>query len=164
MAIHKKLLEFQKKNITITKDATNPHFKSRYASLNEVLEKVKGPLNEAGIVVVQRPDGDNHGYGLMTELIDIDDDTKVECFVPFVGATDMQKLGGAITYARRYSLVTLLGLEDEDDDGNAASSKPLGNPAFTGVPVNAAPKEGLTSAGTPVPFPDDEPFKDNPFA
>src|SRR5690606_31045832 len=107
MAIYKKLLEFQKQNIKIERDAQNPHFRSSYSSLNEVLEKVKGPLNELNIVSVQRPDykwtsteGKIDG-GLTTELIDTEDDTKVDCFVPFVGATDMQKLGGAITYARR---------------------------------------------------------------
>jgi len=127
MAIYKKLLEFQKKNITVEKDATNPHFKNRYATLNEVLAKVKGPLNELGIVIVQRPYFDGVGTGgqlhagLTTELIDTSDDTKVSCFMPYVGADTAQKLGSANTYCRRYSLVTLLGLEDEDDDGEMAS-------------------------------------------
>jgi hypothetical protein len=125
--IHKKLLEFQKQAITIVKDAENPHFRSRYSSLNEVLDKVKGPLNELGIVIVQTPTVD----GLTTTLIDTDDGSKVESHVPFVGATDMQKLGGAITYARRYSLIALLGLEDEDDDGNLVSQppRPVAKPA-----------------------------------
>lgn len=124
MAIHKKLLEFQKLGITIERDATNPHFRSSYSSLNEVLAKVKKPLNDLGVVIVQRASGApySNDHGLTTELIDTEDDTKVECFVPFVSATDMQKLGGAITYARRYSLIALLGLEDEDDDGNVASA------------------------------------------
>ena len=37
---------------------------------------------------------------------------------------DMQQLGGAITYAKRYSLVSLFGLSEEDDDGNKASEHP----------------------------------------
>lgn len=128
--ITKKLLEFQKLGISVKKTGLNPHFKSSYATLNEVLEKVKKPLNDLGVVIVQIPERD----GLRTRLIDTTGKTPkegedlvateedfVECFVPYVNATDMQKLGGAITYARRYSLVTLLGLEDEDDDGNKAS-------------------------------------------
>lgn len=130
MAIYAKLLEFQRKNIKVERDATNPHFRSKYSTLNEVLDKVKGSLNELGVVIVQKPVGGlietnrsiREEAGLQTRLIDTEDESEVECFVPFVGATDMQKLGGAITYARRYSLVTLLGLEDEDDDGNAASA------------------------------------------
>lgn len=120
--IYKKLLEFQKLNITIEKDAVNPHFKNSYSSLNEVLSKVRKPLNDLGVVIVQRGEGYAHGYGLITELIDIEDDSRVQSFTPYVNATDMQKLGGAITYARRYSLVSMLGLEDADDDGNTASA------------------------------------------
>jgi hypothetical protein len=123
--IHKKLLEFQKKGITLKKDGTNPHFRSSYVTLNEVLDKVKGPLNEMDIVVVQSVETiEGHMgeqvAGLKTTLIDTEDDTHINSFVLFVNATDMQKLGAAITYARRYSLITLLGLEDEDDDGNGA--------------------------------------------
>lgn len=128
MAIHKKLLEFQKKGITLKKDGVNPHFRSSYVTLNEVLDKVKGPLNEAGIVIVQAVDTvdgpmGEQVAGLRTALVDTEDDTHVNSFVPFVNTPDMQKLGGAITYARRYALIAMLGLEDEDDDGNTASAK-----------------------------------------
>lgn len=126
MAIHKKLLEFQKQNITITRDSTNPHFKSSYASLNEVLAKVKKPLNDMGVLILQVPCAfspeNPTGYGLQTKLVDTEDDTFVDCWMPYVGADTAQKLGSANTYNRRYSLVTLLGLEDEDDDGNVASA------------------------------------------
>ena len=127
MAIYKKLLEFQKKGITLAKDGTNPHFKSSYVTLNEVLAKVKGPLNEMGIVIMQHPGlsgpiNDRTTPGLYTTLIDTEDDDRVECFMPYVEATTAQKLGSNNTYNRRYSLVTLLGLEDEDDDGNVASA------------------------------------------
>lgn len=112
--IYKKLLEFQKLGISIRKDKRNPHFKNDYASLNEVLEKVKGPLNAMGVIIIQTPiEG-----GLETRLVDIEDETYVNSFVPFINTPDMQKLGGAITYARRYALVSMLALEDEDNDGN----------------------------------------------
>ena len=115
--ITKKLLEFQKLNIKVTKDSDNPYFKSKYVNLNEVLDKVKKPLNDLGVVIIQLP----QEKGLLTQLIDTEDDSKVECFMPYVEATTAQKLGSNNTYNRRYSLVTLLGLEDVDDDGNAAS-------------------------------------------
>lgn len=132
MAITKKLLQFQKLNIVVEKDATNPHFKSSYASLNEVLAKVKKPLNELGVLILQEPQvpmpTNLEGVeaspvaGLRTILVDTEDDTRVECFMPYVGADTAQKLGSANTYCRRYSLVTLLGLEDSDDDGEVASA------------------------------------------
>lgn len=116
--IYKKLLEFQKKKITIVKDNTNPHFKNRYADLNEVLEKVKGVLNDLDVVIIQTPTE----IGLKTILKDVSDDTEVVSVLPWTNTTDPQKLGGNITYYRRYALVSMLGLEDEDDDGNKASA------------------------------------------
>lgn len=130
--IQKKLLDFQRKNITLKKDGNNTYHHSKYVTLNEVLDKVKVALNELGIVVIQSPGSSHHDcgaptsnpvFGLRTQLVDTEDDTKIESFIPFVNATDMQKVGSAITYARRYSLVAMLGLEDEDDDGNTASAR-----------------------------------------
>jgi hypothetical protein len=116
--IYKKLLEFQKKGIKIARDGENPHFRSTYSTINEVLDKVTKPLNDLDILIVQKPAAD----GLYTRLIAVEDGSYVEGFLPYVGATDAQKLGGCNTYNRRYSLVTMLGLEDEDDDGNLASN------------------------------------------
>lgn len=120
--IYKKLLEFQKLGISIKKNSVNPHFKNEYADLNEVLDKVKNPLNDLGIVIIQRPMQNALGGYLETILHDTEDETQVESETPFENVTDMQKLGGAITYAKRYSLVAMLALEDDDDDGNKAST------------------------------------------
>lgn len=117
--IYKKLLTFQELGISIKKNSVNPHFKNEYADLNEVLDKVKGPLNSLGIVIIQTPTAD----GLRTTLVDTEDETSIQSLVPFINPTDMQKLGGAITYAKRYALIAMLALEDEDDDGNKAVSK-----------------------------------------
>lgn len=117
--IYKKLLDFQKLGISIKKNKINPHFKNEYADLNEILEKVKPPLNALGIAIIPKASRE----GVTTVLHDTEDDTTEECFIPFINPTDMQKLGGAITYARRYGLTSLLCLEDEDDDGNTASVK-----------------------------------------
>ncbi len=118
--IYKKLLEFQKLGISIKKNSVNPHFKNEYADLNEVLDKVKKPLNDLGIVIIQAPEMN----GLRTRLYDTEataTENEVSSFVPYTGVTDMQKLGGAITYAKRYSLIAMLALEDADDDGEKAS-------------------------------------------
>jgi len=118
MSIYTKLLKIQQENITVTKDGKNPHFKSSYPTLNEVLDKVKKPLNDAKIVIVQEPTAE----GLKTRLIDTEDDSEVSSLMPYVGADTAQKLLACNTYFRRGSLVSLLGLEDEDDDGNTASA------------------------------------------
>lgn len=116
--IYEKLLKFQQLGIKVTKNRTNAFLKNGYPDLNEVLDKVTKPLNDMGVSIIQTPQME----GLKTVLYDTEDKTCTVSFVPYVGATDMQKLGGAITYARRYSLVSMLGLEVEDDDGNVASA------------------------------------------
>lgn len=117
-----KLLKFKALNITVEKDASNPFFKSRYTTLNEVLSKVQKPLADMKVLVLQEPAKE----GLVTRLVDTEDASEVSSTVPYMGVTDMQKLGGAITYARRYALIAMLGLEDEDDDGTLASKPILG--------------------------------------
>ena len=116
--IYSKLMEFQMLGVSIKKDANNPHFKSKYADLSEVIGKVRPELTKVGIVFMQVPDD----TGLTTIFYDTESKTQVSCHLPYIGATDPQKLGSNLTYLRRYSLVTMLGLEDDDDDGNKASA------------------------------------------
>lgn len=122
--IYAKLLEFQKLEISIKKSSANPHYKSKYADISEVLEKVRPALTKCGIVMTQMPDE----LGLITVLHDPDTDSQISGRINFIGATDPQKLGSNLTYYRRYSLVAMLGLEDEDDDANTASQTKSAQP------------------------------------
>lgn len=137
--IYTKLLKFQKLGISVIKDGKNPHYKSKYATLNEVLEKVKKPLNDLGILIIFAPETD----GLRTTLYDVDSATQIGGFMKYVGSDNAQKLLACNTYFRRGTLVSLLGLEDEDDDGNAAS-KPTVKPQFTEAKFEAAKKANAT--------------------
>lgn len=118
--IYTKLLAFQKLGISVVKDATNPHFKSKYCSLNEVLDKVKKPLNDLGVLILFTPQSD----GLGTTLYDTESNTEVTSFMKYVGNDNAQKTLACNTYFRRGSIVSLLGLEDSDDDGNEAVQPP----------------------------------------
>lgn len=120
--IYTKILRFQKTDITVTKDGKNDYFKkegkaSMYVTLNEVLDKVKRPLNDLGIVILFIPEE----QGLRTVLHDTETSTEIQGFMKYVGADNAQKVLACNTYFRRGSLVSMLGLEDEDDDGNTAS-------------------------------------------
>lgn len=126
MSIYKKILEFQKLGILVKKDGKNPHFKSSYATLNEVLDKVMKPLNDLGVIVIFNPEAE----GLRTIIRDTESETAIEGFMRYVGCNNAQNLMACNTYFRRGSLVSMLGLEDEDDDGNKA--------------VQAEPKKGAT--------------------
>lgn len=113
------LFKFQQEVGKVTKDANNPFFKSKYATLSNVLEVIKEPLEKAKLVVVQTPDYGN----LYTQIIHVDSGEFIESHYPLKPVKeDPQAMGSAITYARRYALVSMLCLDvDDDDDGNAAT-------------------------------------------
>jgi hypothetical protein len=122
------------------KDSVNPAFKSRYADLAAVIDAVRGPLTRHGIGFFQPMVEGEFGRGVKTILSHGDSDTHIDCTVPLiVGKNDMQGLGSAITYARRYGLMSMAGIAADDDDGNAASASVSRDvtPADTGPLVNA---------------------------
>ena len=105
------------------KDSVNPAFKSKYADLAAVIEAVRGPLTRHGISFFQPMAEGEFGRGVKTILSHGDTDTHIDCTVPLiVGKGDMQGLGSAITYARRYGLMAMAGIAADDDDGNAAAA------------------------------------------
>ena len=136
MSIYKKLLEFKASVGAVKKDGNNPYHKSKYATIESVLETLEQPLKEKGLGFVQCP----METGLKTIVFSEDDTNTIESFIPYIGATDMQKLGSAITYARRYALVSMFGLEQEDDDGNLASNKVNQKPVLQAKPQQAPVK------------------------
>jgi len=110
------------------KDSVNPAFRSKYADLGSVMDACLPALNKHGIAVIQPIIADDLGRFVKTVLIHESGET-LECSVPLiVGKQDMQGLGSAITYGRRYGLMSMAGIAPEDDDGNAAvvSSKTPG--------------------------------------
>jgi hypothetical protein len=133
MSIYKKLFEAKKEIGTITKNARNPFFKSNYLSLNGLIEAVEPILEKHGLLLLQ-PLIDGK---VRTEIRDAAKDGSTnESFVysemQLPNIQDPQKLGSAITYYRRYTLQSLLGLLAQDDDGNTATKqvKEERKPAF----------------------------------
>lgn len=131
-----KLLEFQKRVEAIKKDSKNPFFKSNYFDINSLLAEIKPLLSELEIVLTQPIEtrflNDRVVNLLVTRIINVDNINEKENGKVLLGSEvllpelqDPQKLGSAITYLRRYSLQTLLGLQAEDDDGNLASKQPV---------------------------------------
>lgn len=119
------------------KSANNPHFRSKYADLASVMDACLPALNANGIAVVQPTVDDESGRYVETILIHGETGTELKCRVPLiVQKNDMQGYGSAVTYARRYGLMSMAGIAPEDDDGNAAAKaapkgedrKPAGPP------------------------------------
>ena len=104
------------------KDKTNPAFKSKYADLGACLDAVADPCTEAGIVLYQETSEDDTGVTVETVFLH-ESGESLRCGKLHVPASkqDPQGYGSALTYARRYSLMTACGIAPEDDDGNAAS-------------------------------------------
>lgn len=103
------------------KDTNNPAFRSKYADLASVMDACMGALNKHGICVMQPTGEDDAGRYVKTILAHTSGET-VECRVPLIVAkNDMQGYGSAVTYARRYGLMSMAGIAPEDDDGNAAA-------------------------------------------
>lgn len=122
-ALYPAILQAMKDFGPVKKDANNPAFRTKYATLQSVLETIEEPLWANGLLLLQRFEPTEAGPVLVTEILHAATGDRISSTLPIVSKdpTDPQKLGGAITYARRYSLLALLGLAPEDDDGNAAA-------------------------------------------
>jgi hypothetical protein len=108
-----------------SKNAANPHFRSRYADLAEVLNTVRPVLAKHGLCVIQSTAFDGAMVSVETVLGHSSGGSvsSVASCVP--AKTDAQGVGAATTYLRRYALAAIAGVAQEDDDGNgAAHSKP----------------------------------------
>lgn len=105
-----------------SKDSQNPHFRSAYASLSEVIDTVRPALNRHGIVILQAPGwGEGGLLSLETTLLHTSGEYLSSTAYSPLSKADPQGVGSAITYLRRYTLSALTCLSQADDDGNAAS-------------------------------------------
>jgi hypothetical protein len=101
-------------------DATNPHFKGKYAPLDTIVETVGPILHKHGLVWMTLPGRDAHGDPSLTyRLAHAPTGEVLEGSMPLLlSKQDAQGQGSAITYARRYALCAVLNLvADDDDDG-----------------------------------------------
>ena len=107
----------------LEKNESNPFFKSSYVPLKDVLAEAKRVCLSNNFIFIQLPfpSPDNTPW-LKTVLQHISGE-KIEAVMPLVAKEpdNPQKIGGALTYMRRYSLTSILGLIEKDDDGSEAS-------------------------------------------
>lgn len=120
------------------KTAMNPHFQKPYAPLEEIIEATKVALGANELCVIQQFSGGAGEYDFVTTLAH-SSGGRIESMVSFA-AGDVQKLGGAITYLKRYSRAAILGVATEDDDGNEAAQQPQAKAPPRSQPTPPAPK------------------------
>jgi hypothetical protein len=127
-------------------NATNPHFRNRYADLAEVRSVVIPVLTKHGLALTQSPTQCDGMVGVHNRLFHVSGEEADfgACLLP-LSKQDPQGAGSAITYARRYSLQAIAGVVgDEDDDANQATGHSPKAPTTT-----AAAKATATATTTP---------------
>lgn len=125
------------------KDASNPHFKSQYVTLDGVVDSVNDALLANGVFCTQQTDVVDGRTVLYTRFLHESGQWIGSAYPVHPIKNDPQAEGSALTYARRYALMALAGIAPEDDDGNAAS-KASGKPGkpqarqMAGTPTEGA--------------------------
>ena len=139
--------------VPVAKSKVNPFFKSNYAPLPEVMESIQPLLAKHKLAIAQFPTNLNGESALQTILIHESGQTlKGEPTPLLLAKQDAQSQGSAMTYARRYGVMAVLGLvADEDDDGNKASystpkTAPKPSEKQLGLIRTLAREQGLTDA------------------
>lgn len=131
------------------KSAVNPHFKSKYADLAEVIDSIRKPLSDNGIAFTQLNTTDEGGNVSVTTML-------MHESGEFIGSTfsakpqqaNVQGYGSTITYLRRYSAMAIAGLASDDDDGQAASMPQASLPAGARDVQQAASRTAKAFGGT----------------
>lgn len=175
------LLAAQRDMPAIVKDAENPHYKSTFASLDNIIAVVRPILNKHGFTLIQgAPElltmETPHMMRVTSVLLHESGEWVASGVVIPIAKLDPQGAGQAVTYGRRYSLSPLLALATEtDDDGNSASNIDPSEPRVSyrpaaGAVAGSAPRPSTASAPAVasaaasgrfrprVPFGDKEPF------
>lgn len=113
----------------VARKGFNPHLGNKFATLGGVIDEADRVLHAEGLLRIQTLIEASGGVRLQTIFAHVDSGEWIADLGPFYPAvkSDPQAYGSAITYSRRYGLLALLGMEQEDDDG-AAASKPKATP------------------------------------
>lgn len=124
-----------------SKSSSNPHFKSKYADLAEVINTVRPVFGKHGLSQVQCPSYEGGMVSVETIIMHKSGQWLSSTVSAPVSKQDAQGVGSAITYCRRYSLAAMAGLAQEDDDANSAVGHGKGTPA-----AKAEPRRPVTEA------------------
>lgn len=119
----KSLIAFQQEVQDPRKDESNPFFKSKYVTLDNLINSVRPVLSKHNLAFLQIPSNNGDFITIKTILMHSSGEyIEADELRLHPVKNDPQGMGSAITYGRRYALQSILGIAwEEDDDGNAAS-------------------------------------------
>lgn len=124
LSFYDDLIKVQSSLESVGKSSLNPHFKNKYANLTDILSVVKPALNNNNFFLTQKILIKDSSEVLKTEITHKSGQVlESEAPLNIADRNNPQKYGSAITYMRRYSLTALLGIEEEDDDGQKATQQ-----------------------------------------
>jgi hypothetical protein len=124
LSFYDDLIKVQSALESVGKSSSNPHFKKKYANLTNILAVVKPALNNNNFFLTQKILIKDSSEVLKTEITHKSGQVlESEAPLNIADRNNPQKYGSAITYMRRYSLTALLGIEEEDDDGQKATQQ-----------------------------------------
>jgi hypothetical protein len=129
-ALAKALPGAQAKFAKVAKDAANPHFNARYATLSEIIDATLPALNAAGITVLQPATTTAEGVEVTTVLMHDSGQWFAATHLVPITKRDAQGVGSTLTYARRQALQSMLTVapQGEDDDAEGAAGRGQGRP------------------------------------
>lgn len=127
------------------KDSINPHYKSKFADLDGCWDVAREPLSSNGLSIIQLA-GSSDGRVVVTTMLAHSSGQWIasDLCLPVAQAT-AQAIGAAITYGRRYGFCAMVGVTQEDDDGNSAS-RAVPQPAAKGYDGGTAHQKALQTA------------------
>lgn len=105
------------------KNGENPHFRSSFATLEDLIDVSRPALLKYGIAVTQFPDSDGENNFLVTKMKHVSGQEEVSRIkIMLKDPTNVQSIGSAITYLKRYAYAAMCGIAtSDDDDGHSAS-------------------------------------------
>lgn len=125
-------------------------FSYDYAALPDILDMLRPQLKAHGLAVLQNAGSDGQYAYATTMLVHESGEWLESDPLRLPAGSTPQHAGGAVTYARRYSLTAFLGLAaDEDDDAKLASTRPEAPPTDaynSGDSYGGAPSDGSGQA------------------
>ena len=156
------LCEFQKHHHAAGLDGDNPFFKSKYTTLAQALSAIQ-PATEYGLCHSQLneyeilPDGQILTI-VVTKLMHVSGDEPIISRFPVPKLPSNpknvhQEAGSAQTYARRYGLLSVYGLANDDDDGNSLMNKPEPKKGVAKTPTKPNQKLEPTAVLKKLPEP-----------
>jgi len=100
-----------------TLNASNPHFKSKFSDLTELVRVSRPALTKNGLAVLQLVLPDFNGELYLYTSLGHSSNQYIETRIRMVPDKDgMQGLGGCISYLKRYTYAALVGVVSSGDD------------------------------------------------